>query len=94
MTTSQEQDARALIRGLGLCGHVDAGLVCILPIGHDQGMHDRGWTVEERVEDDPRAHDSRCSITSYRVSDGTKRFETDSKEHAEWLVSVLMKENQ
>jgi hypothetical protein len=92
-------DVKKLLRENGLCGRVfhnglGEEVACILDIGHDDGLHDHGWRVFEHIEPDPYARDSRQTVTTYRVSDGTMCFETSKHSHAEWLAETLMKLSQ
>lgn|SRR5574341_582918 len=81
------------VREAGLCGQLidDQTKLCIRAKGHDNGEHDRAWLVKRVTLPDPHARDSRESITVYQVLDpkSSKRFETYSSVHAEWLASTL-----
>jgi len=89
-----KDDARVLLRASGLCGRVDIDNIagpaaCILPIGHDDGKHERGWTYEKKVESDFIARDSRESITIHRVSNHSMYFDAGTEAQAKWLVDAL-----
>ena len=95
MTTTKMSPyaCRESVRAVGLCGRILDGdsKLCICPRGHDGGVHDRGWEVVKRVEEDPRGRDSREATTMYRVVDQAsgRIFETTSADDAAWLASTL-----
>lgn len=87
----QQQNA---VREVGLCGHLidDYTKICIQARGHDDGDHERTWLVHKTTVPNPYARDSREAETVvYRVCDprSDKLFETESREHAEWLAATL-----
>lgn len=88
-----ERDVRLILRGKGMCGYVSGPThnrsACVLDVGHDGAVHDRGWVVTKNIDADPEAHDSRESIVTWHVSDGSRLFISYNYADAEWLASTL-----
>lgn len=84
-----DHEVKELMRVNGLCGHLTDGQVCIMLRAHDDGVHDRGWTIHKTVEEGVPPRDFRDSTTYHHVSDGTKTFTTTNEAHAQWLASTL-----
>ena len=73
-------NAKSLLRDRGCCGlTVDSGdRVCILPIGHDGGVHDRVWTVT-------------YVGPHYLVDNYLRSFHAFNGDDARWLAATLTK---
>lgn len=73
-------NAKSLLRERGCCGTAvdDGDRVCVLPIGHDDGLHDYVWTVN-------------YVGPHYLVDNCRRNFYAFNETDAKWLAATLTK---
>lgn len=91
-----ESNVKIILREKGLCGHVySVGIqrvACVLDRDHDNGEHEKGWTVSKRIVHSSYKHDERePDDIFYDVKNcsSSMTFSTENQEHAEWLASTM-----